>query len=83
MAMPLIARDTPEDLASKKSEYEATMEIFRTDDLATTFIEAKVLGYSKQEVMDLCGVDLTGYDTIARRVRRKLEQRDQREAING
>ncbi|TAY52948.1 hypothetical protein [Rhizobium leguminosarum] len=78
------ARDTPEDLASKKSAYEATMEIFRNDDLAATFIEARVLGYNKQEVMDLCGVDLTGYDTIARRVRRKLEQRaQQQEAING
>jgi RNA polymerase sporulation-specific sigma factor len=74
---------TPEDLVSLQAEYEISCSLFENDAQGLEFMQARVAGFEKNDIMTLLGVDGAAYDTISRRVRRTVERRSRKEMTNG
>ena len=74
---------TPEDEVLRKAEYEISCSLFENDAQGLEFIEARLAGFDKSDIMALLGVDGAAYDTISRRVRRTVERRSRKEMTNG
>lgn len=58
-----------EDAAARRDALEA---LFADDEHATLFLWADLEELSKEEIMDMNGLDITAYATTRRRMRRKL-----------
>lgn len=74
---------TPEDEVLRRAEYQISCSLFGNDAQALEFMEARVAGFEKSDVMVLLGIDGAAYDTISRRVRRTVERRSRKEMTNG
>lgn len=73
---------TPEDMIGEWDELAAAKELFANDDTATTYIDAIIAGFRRPEIMELCDLDSNGYDTVTRRIKRKLERRSLKDVQN-
>jgi len=73
---------TPEDIVGEWDELAAARELFAGDDTATTYIDAIVAGFRRQEIMELCDLDANGYETVTRRIKRRLEKRSLKDVHN-
>lgn len=75
-------KGTPEDIVAEWDELAAAKELFADDDTAMTYIDAIVVGFRRSEIMELCDLDATGYETVTRRIKRRLEKRPLKDVHN-
>ncbi|SDA86125.1 sigma factor [Sinorhizobium sp. NFACC03] len=75
-------KSTPEEIVGEWDELAAAKELFADDDIATTYIDAIVAGFRRSEIMELCDLDANGYDTVTRRIKRRLEKRSLKDVHN-
>ncbi|WP_206744577.1 sigma factor [Rhizobium sp. LCM 4573] len=72
----------PEEIVRQQDELALSKEMFADDDVATSFIDALDAGFRRPEIMELCDLDANGYDTVVRRIKRRLEKRSLKDVHN-
>lgn len=76
--VPSSERD-PEEVCAAQEEFSlrtaALEELFAGDEPAMLFVWARLEGLEKEEIMTMNNLDETAYDTICRRVRRRIDRR--------
>lgn len=75
-------KGTPDEIIGEWDELSAARALFADDETATTYIDAIVAGFRRPEIMELCDLDANGYDTVTRRIKRRLEKRSLKDAHN-